>query len=70
MRRAIGAATLMRLDALEAPRARGPGQGAIAVPVMLTIDDWEAQAAPYQAALIASMSEDADDPQFDERKKP
>ena len=70
MRKAASAAELKRLGALEAPRTRAQRRGVIVVPPMTSIEEWESQAAPYQAALIASMADAAEDSQHNARKKP
>lgn len=69
MRRGACTAALKRLGALEAPRTQNQGRGVLEVPAMRTIDEWEAHAVPYQAALIASMCADMDAPRLNERKK-
>ncbi len=55
------AIALKRLHALEAPRLADDGRGVMLLPAPGTIDQWEAEAVPAQAALMAVSSEDRGD---------
>jgi hypothetical protein len=53
---------LKRLEALEAPRTKGPAQGVIVLPPVIPLDEWERLASHYQKALLESMALDGDEP--------
>jgi hypothetical protein len=58
MRRGASAAQLKRLDTLARPPVKDRSKGVMLLPRILSLDAWEARAAPYQAALMASMDLD------------